>query len=429
MGRKDGDCAGFATPRGLRVRKSPFAFPSAAVSSRIPIGAGKNARLCRGRSRCGRHHSVRTRGPPGPRARAPLSVAFESFPRGRLSRAECSPRARSGSRAPASFARMSRSEKNGGGCAVARRRRHAPSVVDARALHPPSVRLQIIPQILFAPTASHMAARVSPDERVSATPVRRDEILAAVAAATARVRASTRRAPPGRLPGQRRRFRGVDARRHRRGRPRARLLPRTHRRRRRVSLRLPGRARQVFSRARGTRQPPRARETHTTRRPRRDGRPGPPPHHHTRLRHARPSRLATHVRRRARFRSRRTRRRRRRRPIPRHGARHRAAPDAIPEIRRRASPRGVRRGGASSRREDDRRARPRGDAPDGNTRRARGVGPRVPKPRPGRGPRRRRGRESRRRDAFVRPNRRAKTDTRTRRRREKGQKGQARRAR
>ena len=41
-----------------------------------------------------------------------------------------------------------------------------------------------------------MAARVSPDERVSATPVRRDEILAAVAAATARVRASTRRAPP-----------------------------------------------------------------------------------------------------------------------------------------------------------------------------------------------------------------------------------------
>ena len=41
-----------------------------------------------------------------------------------------------------------------------------------------------------------MAARVSPDERVSATPVRRDEIFAAVAAATARVRASTRRAPP-----------------------------------------------------------------------------------------------------------------------------------------------------------------------------------------------------------------------------------------
>ena len=41
-----------------------------------------------------------------------------------------------------------------------------------------------------------MAARVSPRERVSASPVRRDEILAAVAAATARVRASTRRAPP-----------------------------------------------------------------------------------------------------------------------------------------------------------------------------------------------------------------------------------------
>ena len=134
-----------------------------------------------------------------------------------------------------------------------------------------------------------------------------------------RPRASARRRaarPPGRLPGQRRRFRGVDARRHRRGRPRAPPSPNSPSTSSRVAPTPRPSATSVFARARNTPTSSRARNAHhapsETRRT--SWTPSPPPHTSTSRTTIPPRDTRSPPRA-----PQRTRRRRRRRPIPRHG--------------------------------------------------------------------------------------------------------------